>query len=137
MRGIRLKVFTTILFAACLFASISAFGQSGGDYILPWRTIDGGGGTSSAGQFVVMSTIAQHDAAVSAGGPYELLGGFWSGGPLCIVDFRHFARFADYWLETGVGLPADLYQDNIVDYRDLGEFVYEWLYYCPYDWPLK
>ncbi len=36
-------------------------------------------------------------------------------------------------------LAADLYEDenNIVDYLDLDAFVYEWLYYCPLDWPLK
>jgi hypothetical protein len=55
------------------------------------------------------------------------------------VDFHHYARFAEWWLQTGTGLPADLYEDenNIVDWLDLGVFVDEWLYYCPYDWPLK
>ena len=110
-----------------------------GDYELSWSTIDGGGGISSGGQYVVMGTSGQSDAAWSAGGNYELLGGFWPGGPLCAVDFYHYARFADYWLETGPDLPADLYEDeyNIVDYLDLDAFVYEWLYYCPLDWPLK
>ena len=40
-------------------------------------------------------------------------------------------------LETGPGLAADLYEDNIVDFLDLKLFVDEWLYYCPLDWPLK
>ena len=62
-----------------------------------------------------------------------MLGGFWPGEPLCTVDFYHFARFAEYWLETGTDLPADL----IVNWLDLGVFVDEWLYYCPYDWPLR
>jgi hypothetical protein len=68
-----------------------------------------------------------------------LLSGFCAGGPLCFVDFYHYARFAEWWLETGTGLPADLYEDenNIVDWLDLGVFVDEWLYFCPYDWPLK
>ncbi|MHC4098137.1 MAG: hypothetical protein ACYSUY_12060, partial [Planctomycetota bacterium] len=68
-----------------------------------------------------------------------LLGGFLSGGPLCFVNFEHFARFAEHWLETGTGLPADLYEDkyNIVDELDLGVFVEEWLCYCPTGWPLK
>jgi len=106
-------------------------------YELNWMTIDGGGGTSSGGSYVLSGTIGQPDAAYSAGGQYELLGGFWSGGPLCFVDFRHFARFADYWLETGSDLPADLYEDDIVDYFDLEVFVDEWLGYCPYDWRLR
>jgi len=109
------------------------------DYELLWSTIDGGGGTSTGGQYLVRGTIAQHDAAYSYSDDYELLGGFWIGGPLCFVDFEDFARFAEYWLVTGPDLPADIYEDqyNIVDYLDLDTFVNEWLYYCPYDWPLK
>lgn len=109
------------------------------DYDLSWHTIDGGGGTSSGGQYIVSGTIGQSDAAYSEDNRYELYGGFWTGEPLCVVDFHHFARFAEYWLDDGNNLPADLYEDenNIVDYLDLGVFVEEWLYYCPYDWPLR
>lgn len=57
--------------------------------------------------------------------------------PLFTVDFEHFARFAEYWLETGTDLAADLYEDDIVDLLDLKLFVDEWLDYCPYDRPLK
>jgi len=108
-----------------------------GSYDLSWHTIDGGGKTSSGGTYTVMGTIGQADAAWSAGEDYELLGGFWPGEPLCTVDFYHFARFANLWLETGPGLAADLYADNIIDSYDLKLFVDEWLYYCPLDWPLK
>ena len=111
----------------------------GADYKIPWHTIDGGGGTSSGGSYVIDGTIGQPDAAVSASDNYELLGGFWPSGPTCFIDFEHFARFAQYWLESGIDLPADLYRDenNIVDLYDLDAFVYDWLYYCPYDWPLR
>jgi hypothetical protein len=108
-----------------------------GDYQIVWSTIDSGGGVSSGGQYIIRGTIGQPDAGYSEGGNYELLGGFWSGEPLCIVDFYHYARFAEYWLESGSGLPADLYEDDKVDYFDLKLFVDEWLYYCPYDWPLR
>jgi len=111
--------------------------QTGGDYQLTWSTIDGGGGQSSGGPYVLTGTIGQPDAAWSSGGDYELLGGFWPGGPLCFVDFYSFARFAEHWLETGPGLPADLYEDNIINLRDLKVFVEEWLYSCPYGWQLK
>ena len=109
------------------------------DYKLIWYTIDGGGGRSGGGSYVVMGTIGQPEAGAMAGGSYELLGGFWPGGPLCTVNFYHYARFAEYWLQTGAGLPADLYKDeyNIVDWLDLDVFVDEWLYYCPLDWALK
>jgi hypothetical protein len=113
--------------------------SSWGQYELSWYTIDGGGGRSSGGPYELVGTIGQPDAAWSKGGNFELLGGFWPGGPLCFVDFEHFARFAEYWLETGIGLPADLYEDenNIVNKLDLGVFVEEWLCYCPAGWPLK
>ncbi len=128
----RLAISTILLVA---LAESSANGQ----YELSWYTIDGGGGRSSGGDFTLTGTIGQPDAAYSAGGSYELLGGFWPGGPLCFVDFEHFARFADYWLVTGTGLPADLYEDinNIVNKLDLKVFVDYWLCYCPTDWPLK
>jgi len=124
-----------IIIFSVLILAVPVFG----DYDLTWHTIDGGGGTSSGGTYTVMGTIAQHDAAYSSSDDYELFGGFWPGEPLCTVDFYHFARFAQYWLETGPDLPADLYEDenNIVDYLDLDAFVYEWLYYCPLGWPLK
>jgi len=109
------------------------------DYEINWFTIDGGGGRSSAGPYTLTGSIGQPDAAYSSGGNYELLGGFWTGGPLCFVNFEHFAKFANYWLETGTGLPADLYKDefNIVNGLDLQVFVDYWLCYCPEDWPLK
>ena len=110
-----------------------------GDYEISWSTIDGGGGTSTGGQYLVRGTIAQHDAAYSQGQQYELLGGFWPGEPMCFINFEHFARFAEYWLVTGPDLPADIYQDqyDIVDYLDLEKFIEDWLYWCPYDWPLS
>lgn len=108
-----------------------------GDYEISWSTIDGGGGVSAGGQYIVTGTIGQPEAGVMSGGDYEVLGGFWPGEPLCIVDFYHYARFAELWLESGPGLAADLYEDDIVNLFDLKLFVDEWLYYCPYDWPLR
>jgi hypothetical protein len=127
------RLFSMLGIAALMFFASIGFS----DYKIIWSTIDGGGGTSSNGQYIIIGTIGQHDAAYSEGGDYELLGGFWPGEPLCFVDLEDFALFAEYWFETGPGLPADLYKDNAVDYFDLDAFVYEWLYYCPHNWPLK
>ena len=113
-----------------------ALAQSGGDYEISWSTIDGGG-RSSGGQYALTGTIGQPDAAYSAGGDYEVLGGFWPGGPLCFVALDDFARFAEQWLDAGPGLAADLDNDGDVDYADLNRFTDEWLYYCPYNWPLR
>ncbi|MHC4655070.1 MAG: hypothetical protein ACYTDW_12620 [Planctomycetota bacterium] len=118
---------------------ILAASAASGQYELSWYTIDGGGGQSTGGQYKLIGTIGQPDAAYSAGGNYELLSGFWPGGPLCFIDFEHFARFAQYWLEPGTGSPADLYEDlnNKVNELDLRIFVDQWLCYCPENWPLK
>jgi len=112
-------------------------------YDLSSYTIDNGGGVSTGGDYSLVGTIGQPEAGAMSGGSYELLGGFWPGGPLCIVDFKHFARFAEWWLEAGCDAGndwcggADLDQLGDVDSVDFGLFVEEWLYWCPYDWPLK
>jgi hypothetical protein len=129
------KIKSIFIFSIALLAILASSGFC--DYKIVWSTIDGGGGVSSGGTYIVRGTIGQPDAAYSEGGNYELLGGFWSGVPVCVVDFRHFARFAEYWLETGSDLPADLYEDDVVDLYDLELFTDEWLYHCPYDWPLR
>ena len=134
------EISTLDLFVAICLAMVlasSAQGQTAGQYKLTWSTIDGGGGRSSGGPYTQTVTIGQPDAAYSAGGNYELLGGFWPGGPLCFVDFYDFARFAQLWLVTERDLPADLDGDSDVDYDDLREFTDLWLSYCPAGWPLK
>jgi hypothetical protein len=72
-----------------------------------------------------------------AGGDYELLGGFWVGGPMCIVDFEQFSLFAQYWLASGPDVPADIDGSGTVDLADFQMFAYEWLWLCPYEWPLR
>ena len=50
-----------------------------GQYSIPWYTIDGGGGTSTNGQYSITGTIGQADAdGAMTGGSYSLTGGFWS-----------------------------------------------------------
>jgi formylglycine-generating enzyme required for sulfatase activity len=119
----------------CFFAFVS-IGQS--DYRMDWYTIDGGGGQSAGGQYVLTGTIGQPDAGyLEAGSSYELLGGFWPGGPICIVDLESLANFAAYWFESGSALPADMDGNGVVDLADLDIFVNDWLCVCPADWPLK
>ena len=45
---------------------------------IPWHTIDGGGGTSTGGEYGVSGTIGQPDAGVMSGGSFTLAGGFWA-----------------------------------------------------------
>jgi len=118
-----------------LFLLLVSIANAG--YNISWHTIDGGGGQSSGGAYSLTGTVGQPDAGAMAGGDYELLGGFWPGGPLCLVDFEDYARFAEHWLKSGSGLPGDLDGDLDVDWVDLRRFVDEWLYSCPHDWPLR
>ncbi len=58
-----------------------AFFPLSGGFDLSWRTIDGGGGTSTGGGFELSGTIGQPDAGVMSGGSFVLAGGFWSAPP--------------------------------------------------------
>jgi hypothetical protein len=118
----------------CFFV-IAAIGQS--DYRMNWSTIDGGGGQSAGGPYRLTGTIGQPDAGYPVGGDYAMHGGFWSGLPVCIVDFESFANFAVYWLQNGSDLPADMDDSGIVNLADLEIFVNDWLCICPADWPLS
>lgn len=124
------------LLMLCALIAISAVPvQSGGQYEISWYTIDGGGGTSSGGSYVLTGTIGQADADWGRGGDYEVLGGFWPGGPLCFVQFDDFARFAALWLTADPS--GDLDGDSDIDFGDLGSLADYWLSYCPYKWPLR
>jgi hypothetical protein len=67
------------LVAAAIGTARVATAQTGGGYDLTWSTVDGGGGSSSGGEFTVDGTVGQHDAGTLSGGTYALAGGFWSG----------------------------------------------------------
>lgn len=114
-----------------------------GDYRIDWYTIDGGGGTSSGGPYQITGTIGQADAVYHAEAPYELLGGFWVGGPLCVVNFEQFAAFASYWLDGPCNEDnnwcggVDLNQLDDVTVEDLTILASEWLNVCPFGWPLR
>ena len=83
----------------------------GGDFDLSWHTIDGGGGTSTGGGFELAGTIGQHDAGPAmTGGPFSLLGGFWSGAGS----------------DPGAPCPADLDGSGDVGVSDFLELLGVW-----------
>jgi hypothetical protein len=48
---------------------------------LPWWTVDGGGGESQGGNYVLNGTIGQPEAGHHmSGGNFNLVGGFWGDG---------------------------------------------------------
>ena len=131
---------TTLLIIYILLFSLPAFA----DYEIRWHTIDGGGGRSTGGDFLVVGTIGQHDAdMLMQGDDYTLSGGFWPRGSLlsCFVNFEDFAEFAKHWLDTPCSAGnnycggADLDHSGDVTVTDLSEVAYFWLDYCQIDWP--
>ncbi|MHC4617625.1 MAG: hypothetical protein ACYTEQ_07710 [Planctomycetota bacterium] len=129
-------IVTTRLAISMILLVIFGISTAGGQYEISWSTVNGGG-ASGGGGYELTAAIGQPEAGSAGGGDYELLGGFLPGGPLCFVEFEDFARFADYWLQSGSGLPADLHEDGTVDWLDVALLVDEWLSSCPYNWPLK
>jgi hypothetical protein len=83
------RIWQRTILAGCL-AATAAWAQN---YAIDWYSIDGGGGTSSGGNYTLTGTIGQPDAGTLTGGNYTLTGGFMSivtaiqtpGGPLLRV----------------------------------------------------
>lgn len=117
--------------------------QARADYVISQYTIDGGGGTMTGGKYALTGGIGQPDAGYMYGDAYELLSGFWVGGPLCIVNMEDFAAFAAHWLDSPCDASnnwcggADLDHLDDVDVNDFLTLANTWLTLCPYQWPLK
>jgi hypothetical protein len=66
------------LAAACslLLAAAASHAQQ---FAIDWYTVDGGGGVSGGGDYVLTGTIGQPDASdPMAGGTFAVIGGFWA-----------------------------------------------------------
>jgi hypothetical protein len=81
-------------------------------YSIDWYTIDGGGGTSTNGQYSLSGTIGQPDANPQpmTGGNYSLTGGFWSlfavqtpGAPLLTIQLTTTNTAVVYWPSPSTG----------------------------------
>ncbi|MCP4708421.1 MAG: hypothetical protein GY869_07345, partial [Planctomycetes bacterium] len=108
------KVLMAVVVVGLSFATIpvsKTIAQSGGTYDLTWSTIDGGGGRSTGGAFILEGTIGQPDAGLLSGGEYVLAGGFWPATSWCIVDLPDLATFCNYWL-IGSGAPQGDFNNN-------------------------
>lgn len=91
-----------------------AHGQSGGPYEITKPTIAGGSNTSAGGNYVIIGTMAQHDAVVMGGGPYLFDGGFWPEEtgftpPACATDVTAQLRIR----EVGPRIKGDADDDQV------------------------
>jgi hypothetical protein len=74
-------IITTITVLIFLVSTWSSLAQGG--YSVSWWTVDGGGGQSSGGPYLVKGTTGQADAGSAMnGGRYQVSGGFWSSADL-------------------------------------------------------
>ena len=124
---------------ALSLTALAAPAAMGHDFSIYWYTIDGGGGTSSGGDFVLSGTIGQHDAGgPMVGGDFSVTGGFWvgagsgTGGCGCAADFNQdggvdgadINAFFEAW-EAGES-TADVNLDGGVDGADVDAFFLVW-----------
>lgn len=117
-----------------------------GVFDLNWFSIDAGGGSSVSGALVLSGTIGQHDvhpdSPSSAGGGYQLTGGFWAmpaptpptpcgdfdqDGDIDLSDFAVFSQcFGGALLPPAPACPngvdADCDEDGDVDLADFAVF---------------
>jgi hypothetical protein len=78
MRGGKSGPLLTVA-AILLLGSVAI--AANGSFDLSWWTVDGGGGTSSGGDYTLTVTAGQAEVgALMQGGAYELAGGFWGVG---------------------------------------------------------
>jgi len=72
----RLRAFLLLGGAAAVLTALSVAQPPS----LPiWSTVEGGGGLATGGDFSLLGSIGQHDAANSSGGGFELRGGYIGG----------------------------------------------------------
>ena len=69
-----------IALVAVLAVTFSALAQTD-TFDVPWFSVDGGGGTSTGGEFTLSGSIGQPDAGTLSGGEFTIRGGsrpgFW------------------------------------------------------------
>jgi len=69
-----------LILTLCLATLAASLAYAQGGYDLSWWTADGGGGTSSGGDYALTGTAGQGEVgALMQGGTYGLAGGFWGG----------------------------------------------------------
>lgn len=115
----------------------------GSGLFIGWYTIDGGGGESASGSYLLKGTIGQPDAGTMAGdggdGLLVLRGGFWPGvgsivDKICPADLdadglvggSDLGLLLAAWGPCDDGCEYDVEADGVVDGQDLGLLLSAW-----------
>ncbi len=73
----RRKIFLLVLLV-CLISGPVILAAPDGGLAITWWTVDGGGGRSTGGPYVLTGTAGQPDVYTNDCGRYFLVGGFWT-----------------------------------------------------------
>jgi hypothetical protein len=99
MKKVRLILFMSIILCLVIAAAgtssvaIRAMAKPLADvFSISWWTVDNGGGVSQGGPYQINGTAGQPDAGNSAGGTYNLSGGFWSGSVYLVTRIPMVSR---------------------------------------------
>lgn len=89
-------------------------------FAIDWFTIDGGGGSSAGGPYVLAGTIGQPDAGgPMVGGNFTLTGGFWAlpiavstpGSPTLHIEIAGPGSATISWISGGPGFVLQASDD--------------------------
>lgn len=106
---------------------------------ISWFTVDGGGGPSSWGDFVLTGTIGQPDATrctTLLGGPVAIWSGFWAIATCCPADFNGSGAISvqdifDYLGAFFSNDPrADFNDSASISVQDIFDFLNAWFAGC-------
>jgi len=113
------SIFAVLALTFALLVPVTVRGQP---YEINWWTVDGGGGVSQGGDYVLSGTAGQPDAGVLSGGDYTLNGGFWGAIPYAQADVTS-ALVLEYILgraslTSAQKIVADANGDHGIDIAD-------------------
>ena len=120
--------------AATLLAALSVAGLCSAGYLIPWSTVDSGGGTSTAqigaSTWKVTGTIGQADvrSTPAQGGAYSLDGGYWAqviespGAPLLSLTRQPNGATLLAWAAEAQGWQLQV-SVNLTAWADLGGVI--------------
>ena len=110
-------------------------------YTLGRYTLDADATVSSSSRYTLSGLTGQKETGMTIAG-YQLIGGFWTPGSVCVVNLEDFAALAAHWLDKSCDTSkdncggADLDGDNSIGLADLQILAETWLNICPSAWPL-
>lgn len=113
------------------------------EFVIPWSSIDSGGGPVEAGAFELIGAIGQLDAGRLQGGEFEILGGFFAGAntilgcsvadvsePFGALNFFDVATFISFY-NDGDSIADFAAPFGVLNFFDVVEYISAYNAGCP------